>query len=1101
MEFPDENVLTIPDTWRRAMHPRRDGRPVPVAKPGRKALADVRRFLDGSDGVVDALLTGGRGDAELIEAARRHWTGEPDPAGAAVIASVASLADSLAPDTPWRYPPCKAAHVLRAFVDAWTIEHGVAFAACALVELPTMTANHGTGGTWRGDSSVVVRRDQRAALASLVRDTARRVRALLTIADEAAYADAAERLAGYRTRTPTARWLVSYLVPTRRDWIGECLHSGAGLDIYTQWLRLCTVDDAAMLGNPLPAMGWYQVDRGVLATMVAAMGTAVLPCLLHNIDHEHIESRGRKLLFEAVALLPTDEAFGALVDRIGDKYGRAALQQAAQRFPVRGLRLLAAARSPKAAGLLAAHVRANAGLVAAVLPSLPDDVRAAVELLATASPPVPEAARDELPEFLTDPPWTAPVRPVVPGLETPGGREVAWEPGEREQWLGAVRHRLVRPLGGRDWEALAARHRHRVLDWSDLMWLLLNGSDEQVRPLLPDLRIPDGWGLDVERLLVARHQADMLPAVLRAVHEYYPGEWIYDRIELLMPFRSVEVVELMAARLLREDEGSPRARAWFERHGTAVVPYLAPAALGGQAKPRDAAETVLRRIAAEHGADAVADAFPEAARELRELLAAHPVQTGLARQPRLGGVDPVAFPPVLLRGCDRALPADAVRTLLELLGTPAGYAPERVRDAFDAASLGEFGVAVFRWWVDAGTPAKDKWALTQLGRTGDDRAVRELAPLIRVWQGPGGHRYAVASLDVLADLGSDLALTHLRTLAEKAKSRKLRERARTRIDRVARERGLDAERLADRLVPALGLDPDGSMTLDYGPRRFTVRFDERLRPFVTDASGRHRAALPKPGVKDDPVLAPAARTAFAALRKDVRAVAAERIHRLERAMVTGTRWTAPEFRRYFAEHPLTVHLARRLLWIAEDGTRATAFRVAEDRTLADVADGEFVLPEAARVGVVHPLHLDVGSLRAWLESFADYEILQPFEQLTRPVHVPTEEERDGAGLRRFEGLTVPIAALLALVRQGWEPGDAGDGGGVIDISFRFAPDRWVWIGLTPGFGIGHMAEGDDQTLRDVGIGADTGALRLGDLDPVVASEILADLEFLAAAAE
>ncbi|MEV5827398.1 DUF4132 domain-containing protein [Spirillospora sp. NPDC052242] len=133
--------------------------------------------------------------------------------------------------------------------------------------------------------------------------------------------------------------------------------------------------------------------------------------------------------------------------------------------------------------------------------------------------------------------------------------------------------------------------------------------------------------------------------------------------------------------------------------------------------------------------------------------------------------------------------------------------------------------------------------------------------------------------------------------------------------------------------------------------------------------------------------------------------------------------------------------------------------------------------------------------------FADYEILQPFEQLTRPVHAPAGEERDGARLRRFEGLTVPIAALLALVRKGWEPGEICDGGGVVDVSFRFAPGRRVRIGLDLGFGIGHMAEGDDQTLRDVWIGADDGALRLGDLDPVVASELLADLEFLAAAAD
>ncbi|RSN68899.1 hypothetical protein DMH08_09670 [Actinomadura sp. WAC 06369] len=382
-----------------------------------------------------------------------------------------------------------------------------------------------------------------------------------------------------------------------------------------------------------------------------------------------------------------------------------------------------------------------------------------------------------------------------------------------------------------------------------------------------------------------------------------------------------------------------------------------------------------------------------------------------------------------------------------------------------------------------------------------------LSPVIRAWPGEGGHRNAVTGLDVLAEIGTGLALSHLDSISRKVKFKALRARAQEKVQEVADGLGLTAEQLADRLVPAFGLDADGAMTLDYGPRRFTVGFDEQLKPFVVDEAGKVRKALPKPGAKDDPELAPAAHKAFAALKKDVRGAASDALLRLERALVTGRRWTAAEFRTYLVGHPLVGHLARRLVWLAEDGGGTASFRVAEDGTFADAADETFVLPEAARVGIAHPLHLG-DSLPAWAEVFADYEILQPFEQLTRPVHVLTDAEREGYRLERFEGLDVPFGTLLALVRRGWERGQPLDAGLERWISRR--ADGWhLVINLSPGIAVGAVdATGDTQRLTAVWLAprpddhrpSPPAPLRLGDLAPVTASEILTDLAALAGAA-
>ncbi|WP_440900062.1 DUF4132 domain-containing protein, partial [Actinosynnema sp.] len=559
------------------------------------------------------------------------------------------------------------------------------------------------------------------------------------------------------------------------------------------------------------------------------------------------------------------------------------------------------------------------------------------------------------------------------------------------------------------------------------------------------------------RPVVARFGLDVLPQAL-ALGRVRPTSLG----GLLVPFATPEVAVVMVDWLARLTHARPIARGWLERHGVDAARLLVPVAVGPAGVARRAAEHALRQIP-EHALTAAREHGERVASVVAAALAMDPLDVLPVRVPAIPAwLEPGLLPQVLREGGAAALPEEAVGHLLVALALSTPEDPhvglEQARQVCDPASLARFAWAVFDQWRMAGAPPEDRWALTGLALVGDDQVVRALGPLIAAWPIEGVK--ADVGLVVLARIGTDAALTRLDDASRRLRNKWLRGRAKRELDGVATARGLTAEELSDRLVPDFGLSPDGALELDFGPRRFVVGFDEQLRPHVTGPDGKRLKSLPKPGARDDAELAARAHERFAALKKDLRASAAEQLARLERAMVEGRTWGAAEFTGLFTGHPLLWPLGRRLVWITESGR---AFRLAEDRTLGDLDDRPVVLGPDERVAIAHPLRLGA-DLAAWAELLADYEVLQPFPQLGRAVHRLTEEEAGAVELVRFRDFPVLNGKVVALLDRGrWS--QAGGLGGPIGRVRRALPDgREVVVGLDPALPRGRVPVGTGQRI-------------------------------------
>ncbi|END9510453.1 TPA: WGR and DUF4132 domain-containing protein [Escherichia coli] len=603
------------------------------------------------------------------------------------------------------------------------------------------------------------------------------------------------------------------------------------------------------------------------------------------------------------------------------------------------------------------------------------------------------------------------------------------------------------------------------------------------------------------------------------IHSFsrYPQE----ALPVAQYFAAIELAPLIARafnklKTLRQD-----ARTWLLKYPEHAITGLLPSALGKAGEAQDNARAALRMLT-ENGHQPLLQEIarrynqPEVTDAVNALLALDPLDNHPTKIPTLPAFyQPSIWTRPVLKANAQSLPDSALLHLGEMLRFPQEEALYpgllQVKDACIADSLAEFAWDLFTAWLAAGAPSKESWAFTTLGVLGNDDTARKLTPLIRAWPGESQHKRATVGLDILAAIGSDIALMQLNGIAQKLKFKALQERAKEKIADIAESRELTVAELEDRLAPDLGLDDNGSLLLDFGPRQFTVSFDETLKPFMRDASGSRLKDLPKPNKSDDESRSNDAVNRYKLLKKDARTVAAQQVARLESAMCLRRRWSPENFQLFLVEHPLVRHLTRRLIWgvySAENQLQA-CFRVAEDNSYSTADDDLFTLPEGdISIGIPHVLEISPTDAAAFGQLFADYELLPPFRQLDRNSYALTEAERNASELTRWAGRKCPSGRVMGLANKGWIKGTPQDGGW---IGWMIKPlGRWSLImEIDEGFAVGMLpAELSAEQLlsklwlwegkaESYGWGSNsTQEAQFSVLDDITASELINDIEAL-----
>ena len=152
--------------------------------------------------------------------------------------------------------------------------------------------------------------------------------------------------------------------------------------------------------------------------------------------------------------------------------------------------------------------------------------------------------------------------------------------------------------------------------------------------------------------------------------------------------------------------------------------------------------------------------------------------------------------------------------------------------------------------------------------------------------------------------------------------------------------------------------------------------------------------------------------------------------RLEQALISVRFWQAEKWEELFVRNPIMHLFATGLIWgVYENGTLQETFRYMEDGSFNTVDEEEYAFPGDGMIGLVHPLELRKEELDAWKQQLSDYDVIQPFAQLERPVYRVNEEEKGSKAVTRFYGTEVNGWTLSSkMLAAGWLRGEILDAG-------------------------------------------------------------------------
>lgn len=376
---------------------------------------------------------------------------------------------------------------------------------------------------------------------------------------------------------------------------------------------------------------------------------------------------------------------------------------------------------------------------------------------------------------------------------------------------------------------------------------------------------------------------------------------------------------------------------------------------------------------------------------------------------------------------------------------------------------------IYRLWMDTGAEAKKKMIMVPYCIYASDSQILRLRTQLKDWAEASRGAIAAFVVNAIAMNGGSVALMMIDGMSVKFPNNQVKNAAKAAFSFAAKALEIPEDELSDKIVPTLGFNKEGEKELDYGPRTFKVTLmpDFSLTIFDNDKQ-KIIKSMPAPAASDDSIKATAAKKEFSELKKQIKATVQSQTNRLEKVLMNGRCWTASAWNNLFVENPIMHRFATGLIWgVYKDKQLTDTFRYMDDGTFNTVDEEEYTLPEDAQISLVHPIELPAETVSQWQQQLDDYEVVQPFAQLSAPVVTLETQDVTNKKVTRYVGTLVKSGKISGMAKKyNLVRGEVWDGGSY--TLFHWV-DKYLNIAAQINFEYMYMGQeyNEDVTLSEV----------------------------------
>lgn len=379
------------------------------------------------------------------------------------------------------------------------------------------------------------------------------------------------------------------------------------------------------------------------------------------------------------------------------------------------------------------------------------------------------------------------------------------------------------------------------------------------------------------------------------------------------------------------------------------------------------------------------------------------------------------------------------------------------------------------------------------------------ADKVRAYLRNHGSRTSQASslLEMLAHKGDPVSLQVVIAAGTRLKQKGVQKFAGALVQQVADTMNWSLDELADRTIPAAGMNDDGFVDLPCGAdeKSYRATLGDDLTFVLTNPEGKVVKALSS-GTDE---ATKASKKQLSASKKELKQVVTMQTARLYEALCAERIWPLADWQRDLADHPIMRRLVARLVWqgLDSDGKVIGDFRPTIEGEFTDAGDDDVDISAFAGVRLAHGATLSSEKAKQWATHLKDYEIKPLFAQFGRSlIRLPVDQQDAVEIVDRKGWVTETFALRGAATRLDYERGQTEDGGWFYTYHKSFKG-----VGLTASIAFtGNYLPEENRNAALISLSFEKAQgrygqkVKLSDVPPVLLSECWNDFHAMAAKA-